>query len=275
VFGSGPLNLQVALELARGGADVRLVTERARSPWRSPRTALALFARGPRLALAGMAIHLGLVRQRVMLRYDATLLQIEAGEGDSLRARYRCGAIEAEVEVDAVCMNDGFEPQNELLRLLGAEMRYDPAFGQLRCERSIDCQTSVPSVYAIGDCCGLGGAPAAAAEGVIAGAAAARACGYTAAGPHERTARSRLKAARRFQEILWRLHDPSPQSLDETPDATLLCRCEEITLGDFLQSMAGEDRHIGSIKSSSRLGMGGCQGRYCGPAAARLHAARS
>ena len=75
--------------------------------------------------------------------------------------------------VDAVCMNAGFEPQNEILRLLGARMRYDPAFGHLRCERGETLETTVPGLFAVGDCAGLGGAPAARTEGRIAGRAAA------------------------------------------------------------------------------------------------------
>lgn len=274
VFGSGPLNLQVALELARGGADVRLVTERAPSPWWRPRDSFALLRSGPRLALAGVAMHAGLLRAGVPLRYDSVLQSVAAQEGGGLVARYRRGAAEESVEVDAVCMNDGFDPQNELLRLLGARMRFDPRFGQLRCERDDNHETSVAGVYAVGDCCGLGGAPAAAAEGLIAGEAAAVACGFAAAGA-ARPARRSLAAARRFQEHLWRLHDPAPQSLEDADPAAILCRCEEITVGAFNAALENTDTHIGATKSATRLGMGCCQGRYCGPAAARLHAART
>jgi thioredoxin reductase len=274
VFGSGPLNLQVALELARGGADVRVVTERAGSPWWRPWDSLALLRSGPRLAVTGAAMHFGLLRAGVPLRYGSVLESIAAQEGGGLVARYRRGARQASVEVDAVCMNDGFDPQNELLRLLGARMHFDTRFGQLRCERSDDLETSVSGVYAVGDCCGLGGAPAAAAEGLIAGEAAAAACGFRA-GVETPRARRSLAAARRFQKHLWRLHDPLPQSLEEADPAAVLCRCEEVTIGTFNAALATADTHIGAIKSATRLGMGCCQGRYCGPAAARLHAART
>lgn len=33
--------------------------------------------------------------------------------------------------------------------------------------------------------------------------------------------------------------------------------------------------HVGTLKRGTRVGMGRCQGRYCGPVAARLVAARS
>ena len=54
------------------------------------------------------------------------------------------------------------------------------------------------------------------------------------------------------------------------PDDTLLCRCEEITLGEVRAGLAEGPSHVGSLKRATRLGMGRCQGRYCGPVAARL-----
>lgn len=269
VCGSGPLNLQVALELARGGADVRLVAESAASPVKRPISAMALFLAGPMLALAGSGMLLGLLRAGVAVRYDTELESIAAGANDTLRATFRRNGKNETVELDALCMNDGFEPQNEILRLLGADMHYDPAFGHLRCTRSDSLLTSVDSVYAVGDCCGLGGAPAAAAEGRIAGAAAAAACGHTS-GEDLQSSRKRLMQARRFQQRLWALHNPAPRAPESLPEDTIICRCEEVTLGQFRDGMADDADHIGAVKRVTRVGMGCCQGRYCGPVAARL-----
>src|SRR5207244_10393613 len=78
---------------------------------------------------------------------------------------------------DVVCLGYGFQPANELLRALGATHDYDPGRGQLVTRREADGATTVPGVYAVGDCCGLGGAQAAAEEGTIAGLAVARSLG--------------------------------------------------------------------------------------------------
>lgn len=292
VCGSGPLNLQVALELARGGADLCLVAESAGTPLRRPLSALALLLAGPKLALAGLGMLLGLRRAGVPVQYSTNLVSVVEGPGGGLRATFQRDGQHETLDLDALCMNDGFEPQNEILRLLGADMRYDPAFGQLRCIRSNAMSTSVSGVYAVGDCCGLGGAPAAAAEGRIAGAAAAAACGFTAdevdgaALPNDKAAQRNkdatqneraktereLTKARHFQARLWALHDPAPRSLDALSDDTIVCRCEEVTLGQFRAGMAEGAEHIGTVKRETRLGMGCCQGRYCGPVAARLMA---
>ena len=62
----------------------------------------------------------------------------------------------------------------------------------------------------------------------------------------------------------------------ESPDALIVCRCEEITAGD-LRACARDTgtRELNRLKALTRIGMGRCQGRMCAPAAARLlaHAA--
>ncbi len=272
ICGSGPLNAQVALELAAGGADVVLVAEAAPAPWRSIGAVARMWATSPGLAAKGAAMLAGLKRRGVKMRYGTELVRI-AREGDELAATFRSASGETAVSVDTVCMNYGFQPQNEVLRLLGADMRYDRAFDQLRPARSDAMETSVAAVFAVGDCCGLGGAPAAVEEGAIAGAAAARLCGRDAADP--RDAHRRLARHRSFQDALWTLYRAGAPALPSA-DA-LACRCEEVS-GAMLDDTFGDDPanrlgDIGSVKRATRLGMGRCQGRYCAPALARRMAA--
>jgi len=273
VCGSGPLNLQVALELAAGGAEVALVAEAAPTPLARPFAALRTAAAGPSLAWKGIAMRQGLRRRRIPLRHGTLLRRIDPADG-ALAAtfRHRSGR-EHRVAVDALCMNVGFDPQNEILRLLGARMRYDPAFGHLRCERNETLETSVPGLFAVGDCAGLGGAPAARTEGRIAGRAAASAA-VAADGGETRVSgpdRRELRRHRRFQRRLWRLHDVAPRPLPAlADDETIVCRCEEVALARLERGLDEKPRHAGDLKRSTRLGMGRCQGRYCGPPAVRL-----
>lgn len=269
VCGSGPLNLQVALELAEGDATVALVAEAAPSPASRPLAAMALAMAGPSLAAKGLRFLRGLRGQGVAVRYG-TRLQSVTREGDALRATFRNAAgVETQVVVDALCMNDGFEPQNEILRLLGAGMQPDPVFGHLRCTRDARMETSVPGVYAVGDCAGLGGAPAAAVEGRIAGQSAAASLGNGKKEPSPGLY-TELAAHRLFQARLWALYQPGPQSLTSAPDETIICRCEEITLGTLRHELQTAPGHAGTLKRLTRVGMGRCQGRYCGAVAARL-----
>jgi NAD(P)H-nitrite reductase large subunit len=56
---------------------------------------------------------------------------------------------------------------------------------------------------------------------------------------------------------------------------TVVCRCEEVTLGEVQAALAEGDGGLGAVKRSTRLGMGRCQGRYCGPVVAALLGARA
>lgn len=246
-----------------------MVAEAAAAPWRHPRISLAAFTADPGLVLKGLAMLRDLRRRGIALRHE-TRLQRVAQDGHRLRATFRAASgIEFDETVDAVCMNDGFEPQNEILRLLGARMHHDAALGHLRCDRDRMMETSVPNVFAVGDCAGLGGAPAAGVEGTIAGRAAAARAGF--GDTHDLLAEQRILGRhRRFQSSLWKLHDIAPRIADEVSRDTILCRCEEVTLGEVLDGLEAKPGHVGSLKRATRVGMGRCQGRYCGPVAARL-----
>ncbi|MEO1453019.1 MAG: FAD-dependent oxidoreductase [Pseudomonadota bacterium] len=274
VCGSGPLNLQVALELAEGGAEVPLVAELAPSPFLKPGAAARMALADPGLMMKGLSMIFGLRKRGIAVRNGTYLRSVEAKD-DGLWVTFEDarGCVQA-IATDVLCMNAGFEPQNEILRLLGAAMTYDAAFGHLRCDRSETLETSVPGVFAIGDCAGMGGAPAARVEGRIAGRAAAALAGHGDAYDIFGELKE-LRRHRRFQRALWKLHDVSPAPPAGRAEETTLCRCEEISMADVFAGYEKNPGHVGTLKRGTRVGMGRCQGRYCGPVAARLVAARS
>jgi len=52
---------------------------------------------------------------------------------------------------------------------------------------------------------------------------------------------------------------------DYYSDNTIICRCEEVTLGEIRELIRKGYRTVDEIKRISRCGMGPCQGRTCGP----------
>jgi NAD(P)H-nitrite reductase large subunit len=79
-----------------------------------------------------------------------------------------------------------------------------------------------------------------------------------------RDARRRLARHRRFQAGLWSLfaHRSSTAAPYATAE-TIICRCEEISLGQIEAEIGGDRPAIGEVKRRTRVGMGRCQGRYC------------
>jgi len=51
---------------------------------------------------------------------------------------------------------------------------------------------------------------------------------------------------------------------DRFGDPAMVCRCEEITLGEIRRLIAAGYRSVDEIKRISRCGMGPCQGKTCG-----------
>lgn len=267
VCGSGPLNLQVAAELAAGGAEIAMVAESAPAPWTRPLEAAAMAAADPALALKGLRMIAGLKRRSVEIAHASRLVRVER-ERSALRAVVATPSGERRLVVDALLMNDGFQPQNEILRLLGAKMSFDARARHLRADRDADGRTSVANLFAVGDCAGLGGAPAAVVEGRVAGLAAAVACGRSSGGT-DAALLATLERHRRFQRRLWTVYAPAAPA-PPIPDETIVCRCEEVSCGEMREAMSDDISHVGSIKRATRLGMGRCQGRYCGPAAVAI-----
>ncbi|MCP4328680.1 MAG: FAD-dependent oxidoreductase [Alphaproteobacteria bacterium] len=278
VAGNGPLNLQVAGELSKAGADVLCVAELAGRPAIHSAAALwAMVRNAPGLVRRGLRYRRDLARARIPVLYGHALSRVDKS-ADGLRASISAylprqhGPV-AEFDGDAVLMGYGFLPSNEISRLLGCRHDYDRSRGQLVTRRDADCRTSVAGVFAVGDCCGLGGAQAAMAEGIIAGVAAIEAAGgaVTAAAARERkAARRSLARQRRFQSALWTLFAAPRPDIQLADAETIVCRCEEVTLGDVEAQIGAGRPSMSEIKRGTRLGMGPCQGRYCTPLVAAL-----
>lgn len=274
VAGNGPLNLQVADELSRAGAEVVAVAELAAAPTSRPLAAAQLVLRGPRLALAGLR-HLAALRHRsVPLRYSQALIKVSGAdkvEQATIAAVDHAGKVvagsETRFDVDAVCVNYGFLPQSELARALGCTYRQDPVDGELRSERGVDGRSNVPEVFVVGDAGGLGGAHLALAQGRLAGLRVASDLDAPQQ-PDESECRriaSEIRRHRRFQDSLWGLFAAPRLTTGLATDATLVCRCESLDLGSLKRAAAataGTDS-MAAVKKLTRVGMGRCQGRYC------------
>ena len=278
VAGNGPLNLQVAHELHRAGARVAAVAESARRPGLARLgDAVRLVGSAPGLALDGLRYLAALRAAGVPVLYRRVLKAVEAVAGGLAATLVRVGQVdrpaERVIEVDVICAGYGFQPNNEVQRSLGCRHDQDERRGHLVTVRDEHCETTVPGIYAIGDCCGLGGAPAALREGIIAACAAVQSLGLDVppgvAGKRGKAVRT-LRRHRRFQAALWRVFEAPRYQAELATPGTTICRCENVRLRDLDAAMEDGDSTIGMLKRRTRLGMGACQGRYCAPVAAAM-----
>jgi glycine/D-amino acid oxidase-like deaminating enzyme len=264
--GNGPLNLQLACEMLAGGVKPVAVVEAAPFPGLTALRDIARMARtAPDLAWEGIAMLARLRRAGVPVLWGTRVLALE-GEARVRAARLSDGRT---IAVDTVALNLGFQPEVGLARALGVPHRFvDVGIGHLATEADDDGRTAIDGVFAVGDGARLGGARAALARGRLAGLAAARDLGFSA--PEDAACRSALARALVFQDALWRVFVPPSFQSEDVTDATIVCRCEEVTAGRLRQEIADGLGSVAALKKATRAGMGRCQGRFCAATVARL-----
>lgn len=275
--GTGPLQVVLAAELARAGADVVAVLEGARIFTESLRHIGVLWGQWQRL-VEGLSSRLTLSRRGVAFRPGWGIVealgrdQVEAATIARLDQDWRpIPGSEETLACDTLCLGYGFIPSNTLARLMGAEQEWRPDLGGEVPRRDRHMQTSVPGLYAVGDGAGIGGGPLALLEGEIAGVAAAARTGHGADGAEKviRRLDPMLARERRFQGMYGALFTPGRGLYEWSRDDTILCRCEEVTQGDVRRAAALGADSANEVKAITRCGMGDCQGRMCSHLVAR------
>jgi NADPH-dependent 2,4-dienoyl-CoA reductase/sulfur reductase-like enzyme len=248
VAGSGPLLLASAATLRANGAHVVGIVEQA--PW----SALWKFAPAVLRASGKFRQSLGLARRLRGVPYYAATHVVEAHGESSLQSVTLCrGEKSWRVECDSLAAGYGLVPNLDVAQAFGCALRDGAVFVDA------DQRSSVPGVFCAGEGTGIGGVDQALAQGEIAGLAAA---GQAAAA---QPARDRLASALRFAAALKHSFDVRQDVLDAARDDVLLCRCEDVSVG-AVRACAS----MRAAKLHTRLGMGHCQGRVCGAAAAQL-----
>ncbi len=270
IAGNGPLNLQVAAELAEAGAVVVGVVEAAAAPWTQPQAAFAVARADPALAVTGLRHLVTLKRLGIPVHWGCRLIRAEGrSEVEAAVVSGPAGAVER-IDADTVVTNEGFSPANDLARLLGVphRVRHDGC-ARLEAIRDDAGATDLADIFVVGEAGGFGGAHVAEAQGSLAGCQAARRLGLSP--PDDARATRTLAKHRRFQTALWRLFTTQDACLTRAEPDTIVCRCESVTL-ETIRTVLTSDRvaDLASLKRLTRVGMGRCQGRYCLPRLAEL-----
>lgn len=244
VAGSGPLLLAVATYLKKEGAEILLIAEQA------SRSSLIRFGIGlinqPQKIF--QAINLKSKLAGIGYLTDCWPVMAE-GQGRLESVKLQRGQKIRDVKCDYLACGFGLIPNVELAVLLGCELES----GNIRVDDYQ--QTTIPDIYCAGEPTGIGGLELSLTEGRIAG--------YAAAGNTEEA--SKLFNARRKLQRFAQLLDTTFKLRDElkelTEPNTIVCRCEDVTLERINIYSCWRE-----AKLQSRVGMGPCQGRICGPA---------
>lgn len=271
--GNGPLLYLVAAQYLRTGGGVAAVLDTSTKA--DKLRALPALASKPALAWRGIRYAALLRAHGVPVHEGARVRTIErTGEEGGFSVTFAQGTGQRSVDCDAVALGYGLQPESQLAELFDVDFQFDSGLRQWLPAVAADGSTRDPLFSMAGDGCSVLGADAAALMGErVAWALASR---FGVAAPADRLAAidRRLEVERRFAQGLRTAFALPSASRLELPDDTILCRCEVVTAGELrAASTQWDTADINRLKAITRCGMGRCQGRMCGGAAAEIIAA--
>lgn len=276
-MGTGPLLYLVAYQYAKAGVQVAAVLDTARLADQLAATPAmlsqpAVFAKGVYyvgwLRAHGIALHGGVRPLRVLG---------DEAQGRVTGVAWQDGNEERTLACDAVGFGYALRSETQLADLLGCRFDYAPLHRAHLPVRDAAGRASVEGVYLAGDGAGIMGADAAEWAGERAALALLSDNGVAVDTARAADLERRLDRITGFRHGLERAFPVPDDWAAHAPDELVVCRCENVTAGSLRRTIADAGAsEMNRLKALSRVGMGRCQGRMCGAAAAEIlaHATR-
>jgi NADPH-dependent 2,4-dienoyl-CoA reductase/sulfur reductase-like enzyme len=274
--GTGALLYLVAAQYQKAGARIAAVLDTSR--WSARVAALPKLLAAPTVLWNGLLLALALSRAGVPVYTGIEPLEIAGTAQDGVSGisfKDASGRIR-KLGCDAVALGYHLRPETQLADLARCEFRFEPCTRQWLPQADPDGRSSVPGVYLAGDGAHVLGANAAEKSGQLAALTVLQDLGRSPAMQTIAELRRSLAALRRFAQGLSQAFPWPAQHAARLSDDTIVCRCECVSVGELRQVV----QQMGACESNrakafSRVGMGRCQGRFCGHAAAEIiaHAA--
>ena len=272
LVGSGPLLYLLAVQMCQAGAPPKaLIETQSFADLRAASTHAMGMLRGWRQIAKGLGL-LARLRRYGVKRFTGARGISVLGESAAEAVEFTTQGKPRRIEAQHVFLHQGVIPNTQISRALRLDHHFNAA---QRCFcPTVDAhgQSSNPRFSIAGDGAAIEGAVAAQISGRIAALNGLSQIGLI--DPQTRDAntapllreRARETAARAFLD---RAYAP-PADLFAPDDATLICRCEEITAGEIRAFARLGCTGPNQLKAFGRVGMGPCQGRSCGHMAAEI-----
>ncbi|MEA3090176.1 MAG: hypothetical protein QOJ04_1518 [Caballeronia sp.] len=269
--GSSPLLYLAASQYRALGAEVVAILDT--TPFSAKISAAVALMAAPAMFARGLGYMASMRRAGVPIHHGVELHAFEGPEiVEAVRFRKRDGG-DVTLPCDAVAVGFGLKPETQLAELGGAEFRYDAVFRQWLPHCDVDGRCA-KGVFIAGDGATIGGAQASALTGTLAACAVLDDLKIAVTGIDRARLRRQVARLRRFQRGLARAFALPVDTLERLADDVMVCRCEGISAGDLRSAVRAQfgPTEVNRLKAITRCGMGRCQGRFCGLAAAELTA---
>jgi NADPH-dependent 2,4-dienoyl-CoA reductase/sulfur reductase-like enzyme len=266
--GTGPLLYLVAYQYAKSGAEVAAVLDTARLSGKI-RAAPGML-RQPALLAKGL-YYLGRLRAHGVTVRSGVLPVRALGDGRVSGFVWREGARECAASCDAIGFGYALRSETQLADLLGCRFAFDSLNRAFLPEKDPAGRSSVAGIYLAGDGAGIMGADAAELAGMRAAMALLQDVGVATDAARAADIERKLMKIAGFRRALEGAFPFPDDWAANAQDDLIICRCEEIRVGALREAA----RTLGAVemnrlKALTRIGMGRCQGRICGPAAAEI-----
>lgn len=272
-MGTGPLLYLVAYQYLKAGNPPLAVLDTSSA--RDHLIGLAGMTARPEQILKGVSYMRALRKAGVEMHSGITPLSILGDPASGVSGiRFESKGEVRELSCNAVGMGYHLRSESQLADLAGCHFDFDPLSRQWFPSTDEMGRSSVAHVYLAGDGVRLLGADGAEVSGRLAALALLSDLSRTVS-DHDVRALLRLgRRHRRFAAGIQKAFPWPKRLVAAITDETLVCRCEAITAGE-LRRAAGpfEAPEVNRAKAFSRVGMGRCQGRYCGQASQEIVAA--
>ncbi|MGF6177305.1 FAD-dependent oxidoreductase [Ensifer sp. 4252] len=272
--GCGPLLYLLAAQLLDAGADIAALIDTTDRRQRLPALRhLPDFLRSPYVA-KGLALLIK-VSRRIRTKSDVSELAI-VGTEKAQGVAFRAGGRQQTIAADCVLLHQGVIPNINLASAAGCAIEWNDRQRAFQPQTDRQGRTTAKGVFVAGDGAFIGGAQHAAVSGRISALAALRDLGLSipsrideSAGQLEAERQTYLRG-RGFLDVLYR---PAQQFRAPHDQATIICRCEEVSVGALREAIALGPPGPNQLKTFTRCGMGPCQGRLCASTVTEMMAA--
>jgi NADPH-dependent 2,4-dienoyl-CoA reductase/sulfur reductase-like enzyme len=267
--GCGPLLYQLAVQLKDAGANIVALLDTGsglRQGWRH----LPSFFFSP-YVLKGAAL---LFKARRSLRVVSGVQRLEIeGRDHATGVRFKTGRFEETLSIDHLLLHQGVIPDTALANSAGCALEWNEAIRAFQPRTDDHGRSSLPDIFIAGDGARMAGALASAEAGrAIALAVMAELAPGDAHRFELRRRRALHECARlqRGRSFIDNAYLPARHFLAPQDDSTVVCRCEEVTVGVVRNAARRGVTGPNQLKVFTRCGMGPCQGRMCGSTVAEL-----
>ncbi len=263
ICGNGPLNFQLGEELIDGGLNVVAVIESSKSPFFKPFSSMAGLFLSPLIFLKGIKSYLKVLNKTKII-HGAFLKKIEDVQGKKIVSINKNDQITKLDNIDVVSINYGFQPNNDIAKILGLKGFFNKHKNYYQIKKNFFNRTSNENIYIIGEAARNAGSKISFYEGQL--------TGFLLNNDTKKIFRYlkfplivfNLLRNIFFQFFLWRIFDKKHTNTVSISENTVFCRCEDIRYKDVIKYKNTPNVDAGMIKRMTRVGMGRCQGRYCG-----------